>query len=807
MLFNYLKIAWRNISKRRFYSLLNIVGLGTGIVFTLLIGAYVWRELQVNKKLNNAKNQYFLTSKWTDPNLGLEIITIGPIAKRLKEEYPSLVNNFYRWDGITSVVTKGDKHFREGIQLGDSTLLSMYGFELLHGDARTALIEPYSVVLTQDIANKYFGKTDVVGETIDIQSFGSTKHDFVVTGVLKDIPENSVINLNDENNNGLFIPANTYTYFPRGDMDSWFNYSIPSYVELKEGVTAKDLEQPLKKLIEDNAVDQRTKDMLKVVPVALTDYYLQKNNGLVKRMLYALSFVGLFILLMAIVNFINIAISNSSARIREIGVRKVLGGLRKQIIIQFLTESILLVLIATILALIAYPLLQPLFGQMVGKEIPSLSSFPLYFIAAPFALILLVGLLAGLYPAFVLSSLKSVDSLKGKLRSISEKVWLRKSLAGFQFIIAAIVMIAAFIISQQVSYFFSRGLGYDKDFVVASQVPRDWTPAGVRHMETVRNEFAKMPEVANVAMSYEIPNGMNGGQPPIYRFGGDSTQAVAMQSLVTDEYYPATYKLEMAAGSFYSTQGSFDSSKVVLNETAVQSLGWTAPAEAIGQKIAIPGVTGAQGAVFTVQGVVKDFHFNTMQQKIQPMLFSHPRAGGNYRYLSFRLHPGNISASIAAIENKWATLMPGTSFEYRFIDDVLKKLYKTEIQLKKASYTATVLSFVIVLLGVLGLVSLSIHKRTKEIGIRKVLGASLPSVIALFVKEFIWIIAVAGLIATPLAWYIMDNWLNDYAYRIPLGPAPFVFAIAVLAILTLVLIVLQTFRTSVASPVKSLRTE
>lgn len=803
MLFNYIKIAWRNISKRRFYSLLNIIGLGTGIVFTLLIAAYVWRELQVNKKLRNAKNQYFLTSKWTDPNLGMEIITIGPVAKRLKEDYPSLVNNFYRWDGITSVVTKGDKHFREGIQLGDSTLLSMFGFELLHGDAKTALLEPFSVVLTQPLAIKYFGKTDVVGETISIQSFRDSTHDFLITGVLKDIPENSVINLNDENNNQLFIPTNTFTYFSRGDFDSWFNYVLPSYVELKEGVTAKDLAIPLKKLIDDHAVDQLTKDKLTIVPVPLSDYYLKKNNSLVKKMLYALSFVGLFILLMAIVNFVNIAIANSSVRIREIGVRKVLGGLRKQIIIQFLVESILLVFIATILALIAYPMLQPLFGQMVGKDIPSLSSFPSYFIAAPMVLVLLVGSLAGLYPAFVLSSLKSVDSLKGKLRSIRDKIWLRKSLAGFQFIIAAVVMIGAFIVSQQVNYFFSRSLGYDKDYVVSSQAPRNWTPAGVRHMETIRDEFAKMPGVANVSLSYEIPNGMNGGQPPVYRYGGDSTRAIAMNSLFTDEYYPETYKIPVIAGSFYSTKGSFDSSQVVLNETAVQALGYNNPEEAVGQKLRISSVP----LVLTVKGVVKDFHFHSMTQKVSPMVFNHPRLNVSYRYLSFRLKPGNVSASIDAIEKKWATLLPGTSFEYRFMDDVLKKLYRTEIQLKKASYTATVLSFVIVLLGVLGLVSLSIHKRTKEIGIRKVLGASLPSVIGLFVKEFIWVIVIAGVIATPVAWYVMNNWLDDYAYRVTLSPAPFIISIAVLGVLTFVLIILQTFRTSVANPVKSLRNE
>ena len=230
MIKNYFIIAWRNIIKRPFYSSLNITGLSAGILFTLLIGAYVWNELQVNKSLRNSKNQYFLTSKWKDPNLGVDITTLGPLSKRLKEDYPHLVANYYRWDGITSVVSKGDKHFREGIQLGDSTLLSMYGFELLHGDKRTALNNPYSVVLTEDKAIKYFGKTDVVGETISIQSFSGGKRDFAITGVLKKIPENSVTVLNDANHNTVFIPTNTFSYFGRGDFEAWTNLIIPSYI-------------------------------------------------------------------------------------------------------------------------------------------------------------------------------------------------------------------------------------------------------------------------------------------------------------------------------------------------------------------------------------------------------------------------------------------------------------------------------------------------------------------------------------------------------------------------------------------------
>ncbi len=801
MLKNYFLLAWRNILRYRFYSAVNIIGLCVGILFVFLMGAYVWNETQVNRKIRNARNQYFLKSEWKDPNMGPDITTLGPLAKRLKETYPNLVANYYRWDGITSVVSKGDKHLREGIQLGDSTLLSMYGFELLHGDARTALANPFSVVITREMAIKYFGKENVVGETISIQSFSGGSREFSITGILKNVTENSITSLNDNNHNSIFIPTNTYTYFGRNDFESWLNIYLPSYIELKEGVTVEDLEAPIKKLIADNTIDG-IKQNLTVKPVALTQYYLEKNNALVKRMLYALSFVGLFILLMAIVNFINISISSSSARTKEIGIRKVLGGLRRQIIIQFLTESVILVMIATLLALALYPFTRGLFAQLVEKEIPALGSFPLYFLFIPAAMILIVGLLAGLYPAVILSALKSVDSLKGKFKTVKEKVWLRKSLVGFQFSVAAIVMIAAYIVSQQVAYFFGQGLGYNKEYIVASQVPRDWTPEGTRKMQMIRNEFARMPEVQNVTLSYEIPNGMNGGQPPVYKSGTDSTLAIAMQQLATDAHYLDTYKVPMKAGSFFR-DGETDSLKVVLNETATRVLGWKDPSEAIGQRVRIP----ASPVEFVVQGVASDFHFNSMQEKMTPIIFMQTRLVNSYRFLSFKLKPGNIGNAIEAIQKKWAVMLPGSSFEYNFMDQTLGKLYSTEIQLKKASFTATGLALIIVLLGVLGMVSLSIQKRVKEIGIRKVIGASMADIVMLFVKEFMVIILIAGAVACPFSYLIMQNWLDNYNYRIAIGPQPFLWSIGGLCLVTLLLIIARTVRAAVTNPVKSLRTE
>ena len=469
---------------------------------------------------------------------------------------------------------------------------------------------------------------------------------------------------------------------------------------------------------------------------------------------------------------------------------------------QFLTESVMVVLMATALAFAGYPFVKRLFEELVGKSIPQLSSFPLYYIFAPVVLILVVGILAGLYPAFVLSSLNAIDSLKGKLRPVKENVWLRKSLVGFQFCIAAIVMIAAFVVAKQVGYFFSQSLGYNKEYIVSSQVPRDWSPAGVRKMETVRNEIASMPQVSAATLSYEIPNGMNGGQPPVYKAGTDSTQAIAMQSLVTDENYLPTFQISLKAGSFFR-RGESDSSKIVLNEKAVRALGWKSADEAIGRQVKIAGSTGA----FTIQGVANDFHFNSMQQEIAPMIFFQVRLANVYRYLSVKIKPGNVSTTLGAIEKKWSALLPGSSFEYRFMDDVLKKLYASELQMKKAAYTAAVLPQFIVLLGVVGLISLSVQKRTKEIGIRKVLGASPSSIISLFLKEFLPVLFIGGLVSVPVAWFVMQGWLNDYAYRINLGPQPFMISIFLLGLITTLVISLQIAKASAENPAKNLRTE
>ncbi|MEO6001315.1 MAG: FtsX-like permease family protein [Chitinophagaceae bacterium] len=802
MIKNYFKIAWRNIIKSPFYAVVNIVGLSTGIVFTMLIAAYVWGEIRVNGSLRNVQNQYIILSKWKEANQGFELATLGPLAKSLRENYPNLVANYFRFDGITSNVTKGDKSFRESLQVCDSTMLGMYGFRLLHGNAATAFDGPFSVIITDEKALNYFGKTNVVGQTITIENFSGSRHGFLITGVLKTPVKNSVTRLNDANNNQFYISSNNLRYFGR-NMD-WPNPYIASYIELQPGITPKDLEKPIQYLIKQNAPAQVVQNMTPYL-MPLTKYHLLADNGLIKKMIYALSGIAFFILLMAIVNFINMSVSRSATRMKEIGIRKALGGLKKQLMLQFLTESLLLVFFATIIAFGGYQLSRSLFSSIIGKEIPSISEFPLYFIIYPMLLTVLVGVMAGLYPAFVLSSLKSVESLKGRFSSIKENVLVRKSLVAFQFGTATIVFTSAIIISQQINLFFSKDLGYNKDFIVSAQVPRDWTPQGVKRMQALRQQFASLPQVRNVTLSYEIPDGNNAGGFFIYKAGADSTTAISTSGIYNDEHYASTFSIPMAAGVFYNNpEEPIDSSKIVINETEAKAFGWNDPKDAIGKQL--KSTTGGT-LVFTVAGVTKDFHFGSMQQAISPITMLHLDLAPLFRFFSFKLKPGNIGNSIAALQKQWSVLLPGTPFEYKFMDETLKKVYQTEIQLKQASFTATTLSLIIVLLGVLGLISLSIRKRTKEIGIRKVLGSSVRSIIALFMKEFLVVILIAGIIACPVAYSVMKNWLNDYAYRIDITATPFMISIIGLGFVTSILIILQTIKTALANPVESLRTE
>lgn len=803
MLQNYFKIGWRNLRKNGIFTFINVFGLSVGLTFTLLIGSYIWDEWQVNADLRNIDNQYIIQSKWKQPNMGMEITTLAPLAKTLKEQYPNLVENYYRFDGVSTTVSKGANHFREDIQIGDSTLLAMYGFPLLHGDARTALSHPNSVVLSEKMALKYFGKTDIVGQTIQIESFTRERKDFMITAVLAPLPFNSVTQF-VSTEIPVLLPMSSLAFFGReAGMTAWDNAYVVNYIELKKGITPADLQKPIAQTIATNA-SELVKVNLEVFLKPLRTLHRENNNGLINKTLLTLSLVALFIVFMAVVNFVNISIGSSSSRLKEIGVRKVLGSEKKQVIGQFLTESILIASFSTLFSLVLYEVTRPFFAEILGKDLRSIfSALPVFLISATL-LGLFVGLIAGAYPAFVLSSLPSIDSMKGKMKTVKEKSIFRYSLMTVQFAIALFVFGAAVIIAKQVNYFFDKDLGYSKESIMWAAVPRDWSAQGIEKMETIRKEMMRLPDVREASLSFEIPNGKTGFQSGLFRVGQDSTQAIFVPVLQTDENYARTYQIPMQSGTFFhQPQQTFTPDRIVLNAKATKVLNFANPEAALGKQVRLQGFPQP----FTVAGVTEDFHFESMRTNIGPLAFIHLKTNNIYRYFSFKIQSSSLNKSVASLEKKWNELLPSAPFEFKFVDEMLQNLYQSEVQLKKAAQLATILAIIIVLLGVVGMVSLSVARRTKELGIRKVLGASPASLVGLFLREFLVVAALAMAVAFPLVFISMKNWLQSYAYRVEMSWTSFALVAGSFGIAIVLLVSVQTIKASLSNPTHSIKIE
>lgn len=793
MLKNFTLLAWRNLVRHPFYSSISIVGLAIGLLLVFMVSGYVWKEWRVNKSLKDADRQYIIYSQWKDNALGVEFASVGPLAKTLYENYPQLVDGYYRYDGITSNVSAGENVFREGLQVGDSTFLSMYGFSLEAGNAATALNAPYKAVVTAEVAKKYFGTSEALGKTLTIENFSGSRHDFEITAILKPLEVNSVTHLVEGFPNSIIVSDGNLEFFGRNM--AWNNYSIPSYVRLKKGVTPEQLKQPMKDILRAHA-PEGIADILEPRVVSLHDSYFSMNNGMVSRMLFILSGIAVFIMLMAVVNFINISISRASGRLKEIGVRKTMGSSRGKLVWQFLVESVVLVFFSALLGAILYLLLRPVGESILGKSLPVPAELPYAAWLIILAALLATGIMAGLYQALSLSAISVVRAVKGKWTAARDKVWLRKGLIGFQFSIAVLALAGAVVISQQINLFFSRQLGYNKEMIVTAQVPRDWTAQGVDRMQLVRSQFARMPELASVSLSYEVPNGANAGSVWMYRAGQDSTQATPVPFLATDANYINTYGIPMKAGQFFAPGNEAgDSLNVVINELQAKRMGWK-PDEAVGQMVRFY----SDNRLFRIKGVTSDFHFGSMHKPIEGYCFMSLKTFNIFRYFSFKLKPGHPAESIAALQAKWRELLPGAAFEYRFMDEMLQNLYTTEMRLKRASYFSTSLSIIIVVLGLVGLIAMSVQRRMKEVGIRKVLGASVTSVIRLFIKEFIPILLISSLVAIPLSWWLMSEWLNSYAYRITLNPIFFLLAAFAVLFIGLAVIGLQTIRLGMKKP-------
>ncbi|ERJ60760.1 ABC transporter permease [Sphingobacterium paucimobilis] len=782
MLKNHLVTAWRNITKRKSLTLINTLGLYAAFVFVLLIGAYIWQVFQVNSNLRHKERQYALQSIYKEAGMGMELTTVGALPKSLKEEYPDLVANYYRIDGLTCIVSQGDVIHEEAVSLGDPTLLDMYGFELYEGDTKTALLSPSSIVITEATAMRYFGDTDAIGKTLQIKNFNGDNHPFTVTGVMKPTVQNSVMELMPAMRATIFLPLGSQSYFGR-DIDNWDNLWIAGFIQLQEGVTPSQLQQPIKDLLRRHA-DPKVAANLTPNIKPLDSYYLEDNNGAIKQMVIILTATACFLMLMAIINFINFTIGQSLSRLKEIGIRKVMGSSSRLLALQLLIEYVIIVAIAGILAISSYPLFKPLFESLLDSSLPRLMALPIPFFSYFALVVLLIGLLSGSYPAYKLANNDAIYAVKNQLTNTDSKKSLRHVLLFVQFAVAVFVFISSLIVSKQVQTFISEKLGYNKEHLLTVQVPRDWSDAGLNRIEAVREQLSKLPQIEAISLSYGIPGAFGNGVQQIKKRGASSTTDALF--ITADEHFAEAYQIPVIAGQFSNLNGNYQDNniKVVINQKTATNLGYTIPEEAIGQSI-----TMSDDRLTTeIVAVTDDFYANTMHSQSPAVVWFPVKASPQYRYLSIRLKNGEMADKIKTLEKEWKRLLPDAPFEFEFLDATIAKMYKTELQLKKASQTATVISILIVVLGIIGLTSLSVNSRLKEIGIRKVLGASPTGLVLLFGKDFYRTFLASLFVSIPLVYIAMNHWLQRFAVQTSIDLVSVLLPTVLLAVMVTILI-------------------
>ncbi|MFL9483575.1 ABC transporter permease [Chitinophagaceae bacterium LWZ2-11] len=801
MIKNYFVIAYRHLTRHKLFSLINILCLAVGIAFTLIIGVYVINQRNVNSELKNVKNQYVIKSKWKVRDMGLEETTFGMLSRSMKENYPNLVANYYRFAPVTNVVSAGEKNYREEIAIGDTNIVSMYGFKVLYGDKNQAFKNTNSAVITEKMAMKLYAKKDAVGQRLSVQTTTGNQQDYIVSAVLENMPYNSVTNFLSGDPYDVFLPTEGSRYFPSGDpCNDWNSPFIVSMIELQPSVKPADISQAFAKTLALNAGNQ-FKGNIEVELASLKDYYLKESSGSVQKMINTLSFIAVFILIMAIINFVNINIGTSSYRLKEIGLRKVFGSSKAYLIYQYLIESLLVTALAALIALLLYQMLRPIFNSVLNTRLDAVWQFDLYKITGIVLLVLSVGIIAGIYPAFVLSASKPVKAVKGKLETSKSGFNLRRILLTFQFAVAVIVFVCAINISNQITYWFKKDIGYNKDqLLVLMAFPKQWDSAGVARMISMRDGLLQTPGVKSATLSFEIPNRKPPNAIDYSLEGNADNQILNIPTLGADENYADAFQMKMLQGSFFKKGGAYTPGEIVLNESAAKAFGLT---DAVGKKIRIPSAN----AQLTVAGIVKDFHYTSMDKTIDPLIFMHVNDLKSYRYITLKLASGDIAKTIDDVRKNWKSLSPNAPFEFTFMDDRFKTLYQTELQLKKASNIATGLNLIIVFMGIFGVMAFTLTKRTKEVAVRKVLGAGVKNIVILFIKDYAWLIVIANIIAWPIAYIITNRWLENYVYRIHQNILPFLFVGCFTFIAAFTVIGLQCLKTAIANPVKALKTE
>ncbi|WP_184550327.1 ABC transporter permease [Mucilaginibacter sp. FT3.2] len=791
MIRNYLKIAWRNLYKQKAFSLIHILGLTMGITVCLMIFLYIMNEFSVDKFHKQGKNIYRVMRGF-DPAKPRVPYLSGPYAPALLNDYPQDIKMAVRVSPQNNLVSFGEKAFNEKkVYAVDAGFFKLFTFPLLRGDGATALDNPNSVVLTETTAKKYFGSVDnAMGKVVQFDKQLNLK----VTGVAKDVPSNSHLDFD------LVMPISNYTKNP--NFNVWINNGLFVYVLLNEHSSQTALEsrftQFMDKYMGKDMQKFGAKFDLKLTP--LNDIYFEQYSAFDnvkhgdKTVVFIFISIAALIMLIACINFMNLATIRAVERSKEVGMRKVMGALRNHLIWQFIGESLMLALISCVLSICLLLTLMPYYNQLLGYDLTvSWNSPPIWLFL--FGVIVVVGFLAGSYPAIFMSAFSPIQALKGKLKLGKGGSIFRESLVVLQFSISVMLIIGTIVIVNQMRYIKSKSLGYDKEQTLVIKIDNNDI---YDHRKTFKDELQNSGTVSSVSLM----SGEPGGFYDMHAFDAEGQPAVfKSRTEFADFEYVKTLGLKIIAGRDFSPQFATDTTNsVLINRTAAKELGFS-PEQAIGKWIKNRGRDDKRR---NVVGVVDDFNFLSLKENMDALVIS---PSEDRRVIVIKLKPGNIPASVSAVKDAYAKVAPIYPFEYTFLDQKFDTTYKTDIRQQTMLTIFSGLAIFIACLGLFGLASFTAAKRTKEIGVRKVLGSSVQSILVLISKDLLKPVLLATVIAMPIGYYCMDKWLQSFAYKTPLHWWIFVLAAFLTFVIALVTISFQSLKAALMNPIRSLRSE
>jgi putative ABC transport system permease protein len=808
MIRNYFKTALRNLIRYKGFAMINIASLTIGIVGCMVIGLFVWDEWQFDKKIQGGENIYRLYDQNKNNTSASYGAPVPPAyTTYLQQHYPEV-------EATTRILMNADKFLMEAGEkrnyeekgwFVDSSFLNFFSLKLIKGDPATALSAPHAVVISEDLANRYFGNEDPIDKMIRIN-----KDTFAVRGVLAKLPSHFHLDFR-------YLMPLSATGISRARMQLWTWHQFYSYVKLKPGTNIQQLQDKFQAYMKKEVFPMMTQSgrtflaffqPLKNIHLQSADFVYDnaiRGNGTYVK---ALTIIAIFVLLIACFNFINLATARSFRRAKEIGVRKVVGAERKQLVFQFISETILLSIIAVFLATVATLFIVPVLNRFTGKSIefnpvsnPALGA--LLVIAG-----IVVGILAGIYPALVLSGFRPIKVLKNMKLTGSGTPWLRQALVVIQFSLSALLIVSAIIVYRQTGYLSNKDLGFNKEQILFFQL-RDSLGSNPKTLETFKAELKRSPNVVSVTSGYGLPGDQYAGDGIIIPTK-DGEKEYSANVFIGDYDYVKTLGLRIIAGRDFSRDmGTDEREAFIINETAVKELGYGTAEKAIGQPMSwnewVPADTLHTVKKGKVIAVVRDYHYKSLHEKLSASVIQlYPRVAVK---VAVKLKTANAKSTIAYINNIWDQFVPGYPLEYKFMDESYGAMYKSEEKLASLLWIFTLMAIFVGCMGLFGLAAFSAEQRTKEIGIRKVLGANVYSIMALLSKRFVILILVASLIAFPVAWWAMNKWLQDFPYRISISWWMFAIAAAAALVTALITVSFQAIKAAVANPVKSLRAE